>query len=157
MVVIKNKDFGIKRLDQVKDVFLFSCYTGMSYSDLSKDFEVQKEGEDYWIIENRQKTDEGFMVYLTQDALRILRKYDDRLPVLTNQRMNSYLKEIADVCGIKKRLTFHMARHTCAVYLLNKGVPLEVVSRILGHSSIKTTQVYAKILKGTIKDYMKNL
>jgi len=131
----------------VKDVFLFACYTGMSYSDLL-DFKV----EDGYIVDKRQKTGEGYIIYIIPKAQAILDKYE-RLPLLTNQVMNRYLKEVSYKAGIKE-VTFHMARHTFAVDALNKGVPLEVVSRILGHSKVSTTQIYAKILKTTVKEYM---
>ena len=131
-------------------MFLFACYTGLSYSDI-RDFEV----EDGYITDKRKKTGEGYIIYITQKAKRILDKYD-KLPLLTNQVTNRYLEEICYKAGIKKA-TFHMARHTFAVDALNKGVPLEVVSRILGHSKISTTQVYAKVLRSTIKEHMSKL
>jgi len=139
-----------KKLELVKDVFLFACYTGLSYSDL-KAFSI----EDGYIIDKRKKTGEGYIIYLTPKAKRILDKYD-HLPLLSNQVTNRYLAEISYKAGVKK-FTFHMARHTFAVDALNKGVPLEVVSRILGHSKISTTQVYAKVLKSTIAEHMKKL
>lgn len=152
---LENWSPDSQKLERVKDVFLFSCYTGMSYSDLL-DFEITVEGGDKWIMDKRQKTGEGFNVLLTKKALNILEKYDFKLPVYTNQVMNRYLEEVSYKAGIKK-VTFHMARHTFAVDALNKGVPLEVVSRILGHSKISTTQVYAKVLKETIRFHMKKL
>ena len=141
-------------LQKVKDVFLFSCYTGLGYSDLSNFTVTEDQGK--WIVDTRKKTGEGFMVYLTTKALDILNRYD-RLPVMSNQVTNRYLKELAFRSGVDKEISFHMARHSCAVYLLNSGVPLEVVSKILGHASVKTTQEYAKVLKGTIRKFMEGL
>lgn len=152
--LIENYSPISEALQKVKDIFLFSCYTGLGYSDLSNFTVTEDQGK--WIVDTRKKTGEGFMVYLTGKALAILNKYD-RLPVMSNQVMNRFLKELAFRSGIEKDLTFHMARHTCAVYLLNSGVPLEVVSRILGHASVKTTQEYAKVLKGTIRKHMEGL
>ena len=147
---LEDWDPDSPKLDKIKDVFLFACYTGMSYSDLL-DFEV----EDNYIVDKRQKTGEGYIIYVTPKAKRILDKYD-KLPILTNQVTNRYLKEVCYKAGIKE-VTFHMARHTFAVDALNKGVPLEVVSRILGHSKISTTQIYAKVLKSSIKFHMEKL
>jgi len=144
----------LSTLQKVKDVFLFSCYTGLGYSDLSNFTVTEDQGK--WIVDTRKKTGEGFIVYLTKKALDILNKYD-HLPVMSNQVTNRFLKELAFRSGIEKDLTFHMARHTAAVYMLNSGVPLEVVSRILGHSSVKTTQEYAKVLKSTIRKHMEGL
>lgn len=152
--LIENYSPASEKLQKVKDVFLFSCYTGLGYSDLSNFTVTEDQGK--WIIDTRQKTGEGFMVYLTGKALAILDRYD-KLPIMSNQVMNRYLKEIAYRSGIEKELTFHCARHTAAIIFLNEGIPIEVVSRILGHSSIKTTQVYAKILKSTIREHMKRL
>ncbi|RKD12764.1 recombinase [Pelobium manganitolerans] len=156
---LSNKEFRIERVAQVRDVFVFSCYTGLAYADVKK---LKKEeiikGVDghEWIYTHRQKTDVASRIPLLPPAKKILQKYEDHpksiaegtvLPVLSNQKMNAYLKEIADTCGIEKELTYHIARHTFAttVTLLN-DVPIETVSKMLGHSSIKMTQHYAKIL-----------
>ena len=90
------------------------------------------------------------MVVLIEDALIIAKKYDFKIPVLTNQKYNSYLKELADLCNIKKPLHSHIARHTCACLLLNRGMSVEVVAKVLGHSTIKHTQHYAKLLDKTV-------
>lgn len=154
-----KKKIGIERLAQVRDVFLFCCYTGLSYADVKKlqRHEVAKgvDGE-LWIFTERKKTDTASRIPLLPTAAAILGRYEDHpvcvnkdllLPVLTNQKMNSYLKEIADICGINKTLTFHIARHTFATTVtLTNGVPIESVSKMLGHTNIKTTQHYAKIL-----------
>lgn len=167
---LREKDLSIERIAQVRDIFVFSCYTGLAYADVKKlqRNEIVKgvDGE-LWIFTQRQKTDVASRIPLLPPAIVILNKYKKHpkcitegtlLPVLSNQRMNSYLKEIADVCGIQKDLTFHIARHTFAttVTLLN-DVPIETVSKMLGHSSIKMTQHYAKILDIKISKDMRHL
>jgi integrase len=154
-----QKTFVSTRLEQVRDIFLFSCYTGLAYIDVQKlkssEIVSGHDGEQ-WIFTSRQKTDTPSRIPLMPYALGVIEKYRDHpqceiegrlLPILTNQKMNAYLKEIADLCGIDKDLTFHIARHTFAttVTLLN-GVPIESVSKMLGHTNIKTTQHYARIL-----------
>ncbi len=154
-----NKDMVTDRLTQVRDIFLFCCFTGLAYADVKKlrrwDLVTGIDGEQ-WISIKRQKTDTPSRIPLLPSASTLIQRYADHpncensgrvLPVLSNQKMNSYLKEIADVCGINKPITFHIARHTFAttVTLLN-GVPIESVSKMLGHTNIKTTQHYAKIL-----------
>jgi site-specific recombinase XerD len=157
--LIANKAFETARLNQVRDIFLFSCFTGLAYADVQKlkRTEVVKglDGE-MWIYTKRQKTDTPTRVPLLPSALDILNKYayhpaceinGRALPVSTNQKMNAYLKEIASICGINKELTYHTARHTFATTVtLSNGVPIESVSKMLGHTNIKTTQHYAKIL-----------
>ena len=156
---ISNKTFVAERMNQVRDIFIFSCFTGLAYVDVKKlrRSEIVKGGDgQMWIYTKRQKTSTPTRVPLLPSALTLLNKYashpacsneDKAFPVTSNQKMNAYLKEIADICGINKDLTFHIARHTIAttVTLLN-GVPIESVSKMLGHTNIKTTQHYAKIL-----------
>ncbi|MGF7043035.1 site-specific integrase [Mucilaginibacter lappiensis] len=167
---IRNKQFDTKRLNHVRDIFLFSCYTGLAYSDVYKlritDITIGIDG-DKWIITTRQKTNSSTRLPLLPNALAILDKYKDYpkclttgtlLPTLSNQKMNSYLKEIADVAGINKKLTFHTARHTFATTItLTNGVPMETVSKMLGHKSLKQTQHYAKVLDVKISKDMKLL
>ncbi|MCC9138880.1 site-specific integrase [Pontibacter silvestris] len=156
---IAGKELVTERLSQVRDIFLFSCFTGLAYVDVQQlrrsDICKGVDGEQ-WIFKNRQKTHTPSRIPLVPTALAILDRYQEHpqclnkdrlLPVLSNQKMNAYLKEIMDVCGIVKPVTFHTARHTFAttVTLLN-GVPMESVSKMLGHTSIKTTQHYAKVL-----------
>lgn len=164
---ILNKDFNSNRLELVRDIFIFSCFTGLAYVDvqqLTKDhISIGIDGSK-WIFKNRQKTETASKIPLLPVAKMILEKYNDHpqclnskvlLPILSNQKMNAYLKEIADVCGIKKELTFHIARHTFATTVtLSNGVPLETVSKMLGHTNIKTTQHYAKILDIKISNDM---
>ena len=156
---ISEKSFDTDRLNQVRDIFLFSCFTGLAYADVQKlkRTEIVKglDGE-MWIVTKRLKTDTPTRVPLLPSALTILDKYAGHpvccnkgkaLPVSTNQKMNAYLKEIAGVCSINKELTYHTARHTFATTVtLSNGVPIETVSKMLGHTNIKTTQHYAKIL-----------
>ena len=156
---ITEKTFDTDRLNQVRDIFLFCCFTGLAYADVQKlkHSEIIKGAdEEMWIVTKRLKTDTPTKVPLLPAALTILEKYSNdpvcnikgkALPVSTNQKMNAYLKEIAGVCGINKDLTFHTARHTFATTVtLSNGVPIETVSKMLGHTNIKTTQHYAKIL-----------
>jgi len=156
---ISKKIFCTDRLNQVKDIFLFSCYTGLAYADIQKlkrtEIATGIDGEQ-WIFTSRQKTDTGSRIPLLPMTLDILAKYKEHpqcinqdrvLPVPSNQKMNAYLKEIADLCGITKKLTFHIARHTFATTVtMCNGVPIESISKMLGHKNLKTTQHYAKIL-----------
>jgi integrase len=163
---IENKLFHIVRLQVVKDLFVFSCYTGLAYIDvfnLTPANLIEKSGK-LWIMTNRQKTNEPVRVPLLPKALAIVEKYKGHpqalaegkvLPTLSNQKLNSYLKEIADMCDITKPLTFHIARHTFATTVtLTNGVPIETVSKLLGHSKLSTTQIYAKVVESKIGDDM---
>lgn len=164
------KRFAIDRLSQVRDIFLFSCYTGLAFIDVFQltPASIAKGVDDkQWIFSSRQKTDTPTRIPLLSQAQEILNKYRDHprcinerkvLPVLSNQKMNAYLKEIADVCGITKTLTFHIARHTFATTVtLNNNVPIESVSKMLGHKSIKITQHYAKIMDKKVSEDMRML
>lgn len=157
LAAIEKKVFGIERLELVKDIFLFSCYTSLAYVDVAnlKRSQVTFVNGDKWINTKRQKTGTPQRIPLLDQPLQIMEKYKDHsrclngamLPILTNQKMNAYLKEIADTCGINKRLTFHIARHTFATTVaLANGVPIETVSSILGHKKLAQTQHYAKIV-----------
>lgn len=167
---IADKTFASERLTQVRDIFLFSCFTGLAYVDVQKlrytDIQKGIDGEE-WIYKSRQKTDILSRIPLLPTALSIINKYrmhphcvhEGRvLPVPSNQKMNAYLKEIADLCGIQKQMTFHAARHTFAttVTLLN-GVPMESVSKMLGHTNLRTTQHYAKVLDVKVGEDMQRL
>jgi len=165
-----NKVFVSDRLNQVKDIFLFSCFTGLAYADVKKlsrkNIAIGVDG-DRWIYINRTKTDTRSNIPILPIASFLLEKYKDHpqvinqeklLPLLSNQKMNSYLKEIADVCGINKELTYHIARHTFATTVtLSNGVPIESVSKMLGHKNLKTTQHYAKILDLKVSNDMQIL
>lgn len=161
------KEFAIDRLNHVRDIFLFSCYTGLAFIDvfqLTPANIAQGVDGNQWIFTSRQKTDTPSRIPLLPQAQEILNKYKDNpkclnenkvLPILSNQKMNAYLKEIADLCNIHKTLTFHIARHTFATTVtLSNGVPIETVSKMLGHRSIKITQHYAKIIDKKVSEDM---
>jgi site-specific recombinase XerD len=164
---IEVKDFKIFRLQQVKDLFVFSCYTGLAYIDVmrltTQNITIGIDGN-YWLYTNRKKTEESVRVPLLPKALEIIEKYKKHpaviqsggiLPRMSNQKLNSYLKEVADLSGIDKNLTFHLARHTFATTVtLTNGVPIETVSKLLGHTSIRTTQIYAKVIERKVSDDM---
>jgi site-specific recombinase XerD len=168
--IILNKKMHTPRLEEVRDVFIFCCYTGFAYSDV---YEFRQnavmKGLDgtLWLSTLRQKTGTKESVPLLPTALEIIEKYrnneyckkqDKLLPVNSNQRYNAYLKEIADICGINKKLTSHIARHTFATTItLANGVPIETVSKMLGHHSIRTTQIYAKVVEQKVSDDMLSL
>ena len=167
---ISAKSFEVPRVNQVRDIFLFSCYTGLAYADVKKlsraEISLGIDGEK-WIFTHRQKTETATKVPLLPPAQEILDRYSDHpqcqnegrlLPVLSNQKMNAYLKEIADLCGITKKMTTHTARHTFATTVtLTNGVPIETVSKMLGHKNLKTTQHYAKIIDKKISEDMMSL
>ena len=158
-----EKKFAIKRLEQIRDIFIFSCFTGLSYIDLknltSKNICTSFDKK-AWIKTKRHKTGTDVNVPLLEIPAMILEKYANQipdnalLPVPSNQKINAYLKEIGEVCGIEKELTFHLARHTFATLLLTKGVPIESVSKMLGHTNITTTQIYARITNTKISHDM---
>ncbi|MCT4645247.1 MAG: site-specific integrase [Carboxylicivirga sp.] len=164
---IEKKKFKIERLECIKDLFVFSCYTGLSYIDVhhlkEENIIIGIDGRK-WISTNRKKTDKAVMIPILPQAMKIIDKYKNYtttiskgklLPSYSNQRLNSYLKEIADICRIKKNLTFHMARHTFATTVtLSNGIPIETVSKLLGHSNIKTTQIYARVIESKISSDM---
>jgi site-specific recombinase XerD len=167
---IINKEIRIQRLDLVRDMFIFSCFTGLAYIDvfnLTKENVIKGIDGEMWIATHRQKTDSLSKIPILPVSESILEKYKDHpeclnknklLPILSNQKMNAYLKEIATVCGINKELTFHIARHTFATTVtLSNGVPIETVSKMLGHTNLKTTQHYAKILDKKISEDMQIL
>ncbi|WP_199117766.1 site-specific integrase [Pedobacter sp. ASV28] len=167
---LSKRQFEIERLKHVRDMFLFSCYTGLAYIDLAQlrpDNIVIGINGGLWLSTCREKTETTVSVPLLPQARELMDKYkgDPRsvnkgtvFPVISNQRMNGYLKEIADICGIRKKLTFHTARHTFATTItLSNGVPIESVSKMLGHTSIRTTQIYAKVVELKLSEDMQNL
>jgi site-specific recombinase XerD len=162
---IENTEFSVERLERVKDIFLFSCYTGYAPIDacnLTLDNLIEDTEGNEWIKTDRQKTGTRANVPLLEPSKKIIEKYagkSDRLiPKLSNQKMNSYLKEIADHCKIKKHLTWYVARHTFATTVtLGNGIKIENVSAMMGHSSIKQTQHYAKVLDANVMEDMKKL
>ncbi|HZL09833.1 MAG TPA: site-specific integrase [Prolixibacteraceae bacterium] len=167
LAAIENKNFKIERLQLIKDLFVFSCYTGLAYIDAinlkKSELALGVDGQ-LWIYTTREKTDVQVKVPLLPIAYEIIEKYKTNprsinrgciFPLISNQKLNSYLKEIADLCGITKNISFHLARHTFATTVtLTNGVPIETVSSMLGHKSITTTQIYAKVVEQKVSQDM---
>lgn len=160
---ISNLELSRVTLEQVRDVFLFQCYTGLSYSDIKvlSLTNIHQDETSYWIKMQRQKTKVSFSIPLLAPAQTIIEKYKDKntpdtplLKVLSNQKMNENLKVIQELAGIKKNLTTHLARHSFATIALTHGVPIESVSAMLGHTKLATTQIYAKVLDSKIAQDM---
>lgn len=168
--LLYKKEFGVQRLEEVRDCYIFSCYTGYAYSDAEalgpNDVAIGIDGNK-WIIRDRQKTDTTENIPLLPIPLEIIEKYKNHpyckannklLPMNSNQRYNAYLKEIADIAGIKKKLTTHTARHTFATtVLLCNDVPMETTMELLGHTDIRTTQIYGKIVQKKVSTDMQKL
>ncbi|GHT34581.1 transposase [Bacteroidia bacterium] len=161
-----SKEFASERLEKVRDVFLFSCYTGISFSDicdLRKENIKQGSDKHLWITAKRNKTGIPFKVRLLNIPIAIMKKYEDAqengklLPMISNQNTNDYLHEITNICNINKKITFHVARHTFATLCLTEGMPIESISKLLGHSNIRTTQIYARIIDKKLNDDMNAL
>lgn len=162
-----NLDY--KGYEIVRNIFVFACYTGLSYTDvrqLEENNIVRGIDGNYWIFTQREKNEQPFKIPLLDKALHILDKYKSHselnngklLPVYSNQKINVYIKEIASSLEIFKHLTFHSARHTFATTVtLSNGVPIETVSKMLGHTKISTTQVYARVLEEKISSDMMRL
>ncbi len=168
--IIENTQYKNDRLEKVKDCFVFSCYTGLSYVDLKEltiDQITRGIDNNHWIYTKREKTNEKVKVPLLPKALEIIKKYKQHqnqtcskavLPINSNQKTNKYLKEIAKSCGIHKNITFHVARHTFATtVMLSNGVPIETVSKLLGHTKLSTTQIYARVIESKISEDIQSL
>jgi site-specific recombinase XerD len=167
---IEEKEFKILRLDQIRDFFVFSCYTGYAYSDIEKlkptDIKTHFDGSK-WIITSRTKTDTQSNVPILPKAKEIIDKYKDNVesirlgklfPIPSNVKYNAYLKEIADLCNVDKKLSTHVGRHTFATTVtLSNGVSIETVSSMLGHKSLRTTQIYAKVVEEKVSREMNEL
>jgi integrase len=159
---IESSALGMERLCFIRDLFIFCCYTGLSYGDLQALTAacIVEEGGAQLIKTFRKKTDEKAAIFLFEKAKEILRKYEGKragycFPSITNQKANAYLKEIATLAGVSKNLTVHMARHTFATtVMLMNGASLEVTQKALGHSDIKTTQLYAKMVDSRVASEM---
>jgi integrase len=162
---IESKVFKIDRLERVKDIFLFSCYTGYAPVDalkLTRKNIIQDADKNLWIKTNRQKTGTKANVPILPQVLKIINKYqfesETLLPKISNQKMNAYLKEIAEIIGVDKNLTWYVARHTFATTVtLGNGIKIENVSSMLGHTTIKQTQHYAKVLDASVSQDMQKL
>lgn len=162
---IINKEITIQRLDVIRDLFIFECYTGFAYKDLAalrkENIEIGIDGH-RWIVIRRGKTGVTCRIPLFPISENIIKKYASNaeviitgklLPVPSNQKMNAYLKEVATICGIDKDLHTHLARHTYATTVtLSNGIPMETVSKLLGHSKLQTTQIYAKVVNQKVED-----
>lgn len=164
---IWNKKFATRRLDQVRDIFVFSCYTGVSYIDLCSltrsNIELGFDNR-LWIKINRHKTHQSAHIPLLKIPLQIIKKYERQyndeaiFPINSNQKMNEYLNEIANICGISKKISFHVARHSFSTTVtLGNGISIETISKMLGHSNIKTTQIYTKVTDLKISKEMEKL
>ena len=156
---IKNVQLNNESLERTRDCFVFCCYTGLAYSDLAKfkwDNAWEEFGE-YVIHDSRQKTDTNYNITILSPAMDILKKYHYKLPIISNYEFNRILKIVALHAGINKRITSHMARHTFATWALSKGVRLPVVSKMLGHKKISTTEIYAKVLQKDVSEGFKLL
>ncbi len=161
---LENQDFEIERVQQIKDMFVFCCYTGLAFKEMSvlKKTDIIKEFDgNLWINVQRAKTSRSYKVPLLPQAKKVMEKYDNEnseyvLPKMSNPKFNAYLKEIADVVGIKINLTHHIARKTFATtVLLYNDVPMEIVSQLLGHSKIQTTQEhYAKVVQKKVSEHI---
>lgn len=170
LISIEEKVFTLQRIQYAEDLFVFSCYTGMAYIDVVQlnphNIILGMDGN-YWIKTIREKTDTSVNVPILPKAAYIIAKYKDNprsiakgslFPMISNQKLNSYLKEVGDLCEIKKNLTFHLARHTFATSVtLSNGVPIETVSKMLGHTTIRTTPIYAKVVEQKVSHDMSAL
>lgn len=151
LISIVNKEMSVERLANVRDLFLFQCFTGLAYADMRN---LRTEWIDNQVIKaNRQKSGEPSLAYMYEIARAILKKHGGKLPIVSNQKMNAYLKEIADICGISKKLTTHVARHTYATTVnLKNGVSLQTVQKLLGHATIKQTEHYARLDESDVRN-----
>ena len=142
-----------KSIMRARDLFLFQCFTGLAYADMAKfDFENVTERDGKYIIrDTRQKSEEEYYLVILSPALEILKKYNFKLPIISNQKYNAALKAVAAGASIKFNVTSHVGRHTFATYCLNNGVRIETLAAMLGHSNIKTTQIYARMVNKTVE------
>ncbi len=166
---VMNKRFVMDRIQQVKDIYIFCCFTGLAFVDVKSLVyeDIELKDDTYWIKKKRQKTKNWCHIPLLEPAVQLMDKYKNHpvcqkkgtvLPVLTNQKMNAYLKEIADICNINKKLSTHTARHTFATTVtLANHISIEVVSKMLGHSSINMTKKYARVVDDLISRDMKKI
>lgn len=157
-----SKKISIPRLAQIRDIFCFCCFTGLAFSDvkqLKSEHLVTDINGMVWIRKTRQKTKNMCNIPLLDEANKILDRYKDHpycqtqgvlLPVCSNQKMNMYLKELADICGIRKNLSTHCARHTFATLTLASGATIDNVAKMLGHANVNMTRHYAKVLDSSI-------
>lgn len=169
IVALLKKEFTIERLEVVRDIFVFCCFSGLAFTDvqhLTAEHIIKDNNGEYWIRKPREKTDNMCNIPLLDIPFQLIEKYKDHpeaarkgvcFPVPSNQRMNSYLKEIGNLCGITKPLTTHVARHSFACMTLANKVSIESIAKMLGHNDIRTTKIYAKVLDRTISEEMQTL
>lgn len=161
LIAVMEAKIPTESLESIRDLFVFQCFTGIAYADLKLfDFsKVEERNGKYILHDTRWKSGEDFYIVLLSPAVNILKKYNFRLNVVSNQKYNLYLKVIATAAGIDHPITSHMARHTFAVYCLNHGVSIEILAKMMGHTDIKTTQLYAKIANMSVEaafDHLEN-
>lgn len=151
---IQGLKISSESIERVRDLFIFQCYTGLSYADLFKfDFStVTRKGDKFFIRDARVKTDEEYFIMLLKPAIEILKKYEFNLPKISNYQYNLRLKVVQEIAEIKLSLHSHMARHSFAVMALNMGVSIENLAKMMGHTDIKTTQIYAKVLNKSVQE-----
>ena len=151
---IQSLKTASESIERVRDLFIFQCFTGLSYADLFNfDFSgVVKKGNKFFIRDVRVKTEEEYFLMLLKPAMEILQKYDFKLPVISNYQYNLRLKVVQELARIKQNLHSHMARHSFAVMALNMGVSIENLAKMMGHTDIKTTQIYAKVLNKSVQE-----
>lgn len=160
VVNVRNAEMPDIMTEHARDLFIFMCYTGLSYCDeMAFDFKAHtvKSGNIYYIDGSRIKTDTNFFTPILPPAMEVLKKYNYKLPHMANQNMNGCLKLIRIHLGIRQNMTCHVARHTFATLCLAHGIPMDNVARFLGHKNIRTTQIYAKVLKKTLTDNSEKL
>ncbi len=150
---IRTTDFHNESLNRIRDLFVFQAASGLSYTDMAKlkpeDVQRAPNGQ-YYIHDKRNKTGVYYTAVILDEGVEVLKRYNFRLPIISNHKVNTYLKAIRDICGIDKPIFSHVARHTYATRCLNRGIRLEVVAKLLGHSTTKITQHYAKLLQKSI-------
>lgn len=158
--IVKVRDAELSgRHRKARDLFVFMCYTGVSYVDMqsiTRDDIVERDGN-YYIRSHREKTGEVYFTPVLPPAVRVLEKYDFKLPSVTNQKMNIYLHEIEVLLGVPVSMTCHVARHSFATLMLRYDVPIPVVAKMLGHASTRTTEVYAKVLQQNVEEKSSNV
>lgn len=157
---IENAQIDDKSISDVRDCFVFCCYTGLAYADLAKfnfSNDVVFKEDKVYIEDVRQKTGNAYKIAILSPAMKILKKHNFVLPVISNQQYNLRLKLVSSYAKIDKHLTSHVARHTFATWALSTGIRIETVSKMLAHNNIKTTQIYAKILQKEVEDAFDSL
>ena len=161
---IKNLSIREKSYTHARDLFVFQAYTGLSYSDLVKfdyskvEEQTSKKGNKMYVFKGvRTKTNTHYVTLIMKPAMAILKKYDYKLPIISNQKYNAYLKEVAARAEISITLTTHVARHTFATLCLNRGININALAKALGHVKVTTTQIYARISDSTVQNELSNL